>query len=271
VTEMTQEDDISPNDLDALHSAVRLLENQGFARLINNVTGKPTEKALELIPRRFKRQIDKHVNKAMISALNVAMFSLDKKTVKASKSWKSIVASGVTGGVSGLFGVAGFAVELPVMTAMILRSIADIAKENGEDLTLMSTKLACLEVLALGSPVEEKHMQSSYYLARDHFARFSGNAAEALSEAGINAIEAPAVNGFLGDIGAKFAIVVWERAAASAIPVVGVIGGSTGNVLFMKYFLELAEGHFIIRRLERKYRNEVVRKNYMKSFAALNR
>lgn len=271
MTGSRREGDLSQEDLSLLYEAVVLLENQGFARLLNNVTGKPTEKALQLIPRRFKRQIDKVINKTMISALNVALLSLDKKTGKTTTSWKPIIASSIAGGVSGLFGAAGFAVELPVTTTMILRSIADIANENGEDLTLITAKLACLEVLALGAPVEEKHMQSSYYLARDQFSQFSGNAADALSEAGINAIEAPAVNGFLGDVGAKFAIVVGERAATSSIPIVGIIGGSSGNALFMKYFLDLAKGHFYIRRLERKYNVELIRKKYMEKFAALNR
>lgn len=267
---VTQDDDMSLDDLELLHKAVLLLENQGFARLINNVAGKPTEKALQLVPRRFKRQIDKHVNRALIAALNVALVSLDKKADDTSNSWKPVIASSIAGGISGLFGVAGFAAELPVTTTMILRSIADIAKHNGEDLTSISAKLACVEVLALGTPVEEKHTQSSYFISRDHFVRFSGNAAEALSIAGVNAIQGPAVNGFLGEIGAKFAIVVWERAATSSIPVIGLVGGSAGNALFMKYFLDLASGHFIVRKLERKYQTSLVRMKYMEIFAALN-
>jgi hypothetical protein len=33
-------------------------------------------------------------------------------------------------------------------------------------------------------------------------------------------------------------------------------------VLFSQHFQSLAEGHFIVRRLERKYGSEVVRQDY---------
>jgi len=41
-------------------------------------------------------------------------------------------------------------VELPISTAMMLRSIADIAHSQGEDLEDMEARLSCLEVFALG-------------------------------------------------------------------------------------------------------------------------
>jgi hypothetical protein len=37
-------------DLAELQKAVGLLENQGFVRLLNNVAGKPTDKALKYAP-----------------------------------------------------------------------------------------------------------------------------------------------------------------------------------------------------------------------------
>ena len=74
----------------------------------------------------------------------------------------------------------------------------------------------------------------------------------------------------MGEIGAKFGVVVWRRAAASSVPVVGAFGGAAGNALFMRYFQDLATGHFIVRKLERAYDKEVVRTNYMNIFAALD-
>ncbi len=47
----------------------------------------------------------------------------------------STMAAGVTGGVSGFFGLAALPVELPVTTTLMLRAIADIARHNGEDLS----------------------------------------------------------------------------------------------------------------------------------------
>ncbi|MNL60800.1 hypothetical protein D3C87_1846440 [compost metagenome] len=40
------------------------------------------------------------------------------------------------------------------------------------------------------------------------------------------------------------------------------MGGSSINVLFMDHFQDMARGHFVIRRLERKYGAEEVRRHY---------
>ena len=42
----------------------------------------------------------------------------------------------------------------------------------------------------------------------------------------------------------------------------GGAGGATVNVLFMKHFQDMAGGHFTVRRLERQYGSEMVRRAY---------
>jgi hypothetical protein len=56
----------------------------------------------------------------------------------------------LSGAIGGAFGLTALAVELPLSTAIMLRSIADIARSEGEDLTMVESRLACLEVFALG-------------------------------------------------------------------------------------------------------------------------
>lgn len=262
--------ELTAQDFAELKKAVKLLENQGFTRLLNNVTGKPTEKALELVPRRLKNNLDKIVNSAVTKCLHLALNTLDKRTARPPRNHLSTLMSGVTGGLSGFFGAPGLAADLPVTTTLLLRSVADIARAQGEDLSCISSQLACIEVLALGAPVEEKHVESSYYLARDGFSEFSGNAAKALSDLGADTVRAPAVNGFLGEISARFAVTIWQRAAVSSVPLIGALGGAAGNALFMHYFQDLATGHFIVRRLERSYTKDIIRQNYMSLFASLD-
>ncbi|BDV40569.1 EcsC family protein [Methylocystis bryophila] len=269
MSSLASKKEISAEDLADLRKAVRLLENQGFTRLLNNVAGKPAGKALEFVPRRLKNKIDKIVSGALKQGLQLALASLDGKDAAPPKKITSTLISSLAGGLSGFFGLAGLAAELPVTLTVMLRSIAEIARSQGEDLSLLPARLACMEVLALGAPVEEKHDQSSYYLARDEFSRFSGNAAEALSGRGVDAARSPEVNGFLGQVGAKFGVVVWERAAASSVPIIGVAGGAAGNALFIRYFQDLATGHFIVRKLERAYGEAIVRARFMDIFASL--
>lgn len=75
-------------------------------------------------------------------------------------------------------------------------------------------------------------------------------------------IENGFINRFVSEVAARFGIVVSERVAASAVPVVGALGGAAVNVVFMNYFQELARGHFAVRRLERLYGAEVVQREY---------
>jgi hypothetical protein len=53
-----------------------------------------------------------------------------------------------------------------------------------------------------------------------------------------------------------------RRYAACCWPVVGALGGATINVLFIDHFQDMARGHFIVRRLERRYGQDEVEKKY---------
>jgi hypothetical protein len=57
----------------------------------------------------------------------------------------------LAGAAGGAFGISSLPVELPFSTTIMLRSIADIARAEGQDLTDPKTALACLEVFALGA------------------------------------------------------------------------------------------------------------------------
>jgi hypothetical protein len=67
---------------------------------------------------------------------------------------------------------------------------------------------------------------------------------------------------FVRAIAMRFGLVIQDKAAARMIPVAGAVSGAVLNLLFMKHFQDVARGHFIIRRLERKYGADVIRKIY---------
>jgi len=55
---------------------------------------------------------------------------------------------------------------------------------------------------------------------------------------------------------------VSEKVAAQFVPVVGGITGGAINYTFISHFQKMAEAHFTIRMLERKYGIEIVREKY---------
>ncbi len=171
--------------------------------------------------------------------------------------------SSVSGAVGGAFGLMALTVELPISTTIMLRSIADIARSEGEPLSEAETKLACLEVFALGGTKEEDDgVDTGYFAVRAALAGAMTEATKYLAQQGLASSGAPVLVRFLSKIASRYSIQVSEKAAAQAIPLVGAAGGATVNLLFMDHFQNMARGHFIVRRLERAYGKELVRDAY---------
>jgi hypothetical protein len=97
-----------------------------------------------------------------------------------------------------------------------------------------------------------------YFAARAVFGRLISGASAALAERGTASYSGPVIRAMIEAIAPRFGLVVSERVAASALPVLGALGGATLNMLFVRHFQRTAHGHFTIRRLERLYGSEVV-------------
>ena len=88
-------------------------------------------------------------------------------------------------------------------------------------------------------------------------------AVEYIAEKGLAEEGAPALVRFILQVAERFSIQVSEKAAAQAIPAIGAAGGAMINTLFIDHFQDMARGHFIVRRLERKYSYEVIKAAYI--------
>lgn len=247
---------------DALVRAVDVLENPNFAARIADYAGAPVNRVLGMLPRAANAGLAKAVEAAMLRCLKTAIRSLDDAGPRPPRTLLFSMAAGVTGGLSGFVGVAALPVELPLTTTIMLRAIADIARHNGEDLSKLEARLACLQVFALGSRAAGVRTDLGYFAARAMLSRMTGSAAALLVERGALELSGPMMNGFISELVSRFSIVVSDRIAASAVPVIGAVGGATINVIFMNHFQQVAKGHFTVRRLERRYGPDVVRRHY---------
>jgi hypothetical protein len=54
----------------------------------------------------------------------------------------------------------------------------------------------------------------------------------------------------------------FDELAVQAIPLIGALGGAAVNYAFVEHFQEMARGHFTVRRLERAYGKDIVRREY---------
>lgn len=245
---------LAKRDLDELARAKALLENPGLAARLSDVLGTPIEKGMRRLPANWQDKVQAATRTALQKALGVALKTMDAqpREAPANRLHKAMVAASGAGG--GAFGLAALAIELPVSTTLMLRSIADIARSKGEDLSSIESRLACLEVFALGgrSPGDDAS-ESGYFLVRAALAKAVSEAAEYVAERGLARESAPALVRLISVISARFGVVVSEKAAAIAVPVLGAAGGAAINVLFMDHFQKMAEGHFTVRKLERRH------------------
>jgi hypothetical protein len=255
---------LEPRDLADLRYARSLLENPGLAVRLASLLGAPIEKGFSLLPVNWSKSVHTAVHKALRVSLRVAATSLrsGKMGQRASLGFHRLFA-GVSGGIGGAFGLAALPVELPLSTTIMLRSIADVARSEGHDLRDLATRLACLEVFALGGRSQtDDAAENAYWAMRTVLAGAITEAATHLARHGLAQESAPALVRFISVVASRFGVVVSEQVAAKAVPVVGAATGSALNVLFTSHFQSMARGHFIVRRLERVYGPTIVREVY---------
>lgn len=145
----------------------------------------------------------------------------------------------------------------------MLRSIADIARSEGESLHDPETALACLEVLAHGGrSVSDDGAESGYFAVRAAMAQQLSAAAHYVAAHGFASKGAPVLVSLVSRVAARFSVNVGEKLAVQAVPLVGAVSGATLNTVFMRHFQAMARGHFIVRRLERRYGEDAVRRAY---------
>ncbi len=255
----------------ALARAVKELEFNGLASKIGNYAGQPAQKVFSRLPGPAARILNRAIEKAVLQSLDIAIRLLDPNDRKKPMPALTAAFTGLAGGLSGLAGFAGLPFELPVTTLLMLRSIAAIARHMGEDLSTVEARLACVAVFAFGGTKGEAEV--GYYASRALLGKLASDVSSLMLERGVAAAAAPAaasaaatpaLASFAGEVTTRFSATVWERAAASAAPLIGALGGASLNVIFTNHFNAIAWSHFTIRRLERIYGEEFVRAHYVR-------
>ena len=262
---MTESDvlEFSVSDLDDLKKAKTRLERPSLTAKIAGLVGRPLEAGFKLLPKNWNQKVAEATETALRKGLDFAIRTMGSREIGQAhdRLHKAVVAG--SGMAAGAVGPYSLFVELPFSTCVMLRSIADIARSEGHDVSLVQTKLECLEVLALGgkSP-DDDSVETGYWSVRGVLAKSISEAATHLTEKGLTEKGAPPLARLVAAIASRFGGVVTEKAVAVVIPVVGAISGGAINYLFMSHFQEMARGHFVVKRLEKKYGRALVEKTY---------
>jgi hypothetical protein len=256
------------NDRQDLSLAIGLLENPGLIAKISDLVGTPIEALFKALPKGAGESVANVTRTSLMKAVSIAVRTMDPGDRGRPRPKSHMALAGLAGGVGGAFGIAALPFELPVTTTIIMRSIADIARSEGEDLSDAASRFACLEVFAMGgSSPEDDAAESGYFAVRMALAQAVSEAAKYMAKRAVVEDSAPVIVRLLAQIAARFNTVVGEKILAQGVPVVGALGGATVNVLFIEHFQDMARGHFIVRRLERRYGEDEVRRRYAEILA----
>src|SRR5450755_2570260 len=223
------------SDTDALRDAVQLLEYASLAARLANMIGKPVELLGKALPAGASQAITTATTKSLEAALKVALLTIRGGPQESSQLLHRAlaVASGAAGGAFGFFSLP---LELPVSTIIILRSILDIARSDGEDLTDPEATLACVEVFGLGGrPDIDDSANSDYFVIRGILAKSVTEAARFIAERGIVEKGSPVLVRLITQVASRFGLVVTQKVAAQTIPVIGALGGAAVNYAFIDH------------------------------------
>ena len=253
-----------------LKRAIKLLENPSFGAKVADIVGTPIEKAVALLPDSVQKKITSATHKAILAALKSATKTLDHHDPESgaaapeSSNWWHMGTVAATGAAGGFFGAWSLVFEVPVATTIMMRSIADIARSESADLNDIEVQLECVNILAMGGrSSSDDASDTGYFVAREALARATAGAAAHIANQGLEKEGAPALVRLILAIAERYSIVITEKAAAQAVPIIGAAGGALINTVFMDHFQDMARGHFIVLRLEKALGVDIVKAKYI--------
>lgn len=253
---------IEDKDLADLKKAKALLEKDSFVISLANFFGYLGEKIGNRLSPGRREKVSAYNVMLIEKSYELTLNTMTEPDFPPESDGRHIFYVTVSGAVGGV-GILTLFAELPVTTILMLRAVADIAKDEGEDYHQFETKIAALEVFALGGNArDEQGGETGYYAVRAMLDKPMEESSKDIAKKGAAGIGAPFAVQFVAKVAAKYQTVVSARVAATAVPLLGAFAGAVINVIFLDLFQDKARGHFIVRRLERKYGDEEVKQLY---------
>jgi hypothetical protein len=252
---------------------------------MTSMVGRPLEKAAGKLPEKVQEITQSALRKALETAIRTLQptppETADRDLASASEAasrtgfWHKMTtaALGMAGGMAGL---AGAAVELPMTTGVMFRSIAAIAETFGEDMKDPLIQLECLSVFGYAAPAGDKGETSTYLASRLALSLATSEAAQFVKvnlerpvAQQVALTSAPVMIRLLATLSGRFSTVVTQKLVAQSVPLVGAVTGASLNLAFTDHFNKVARYHFGLRRLERQHGADAILALYRQEFDAL--
>lgn len=243
---------LNDQEIQDLNTALDKLEaGQGVLLRLADIMGgavgqviKLSERGLNFTPK-IQKKIEQVTNASIRHAFEISILGLnciqheDEYAAELTNVWRDRVMKAMvatSGAIGGFTGLVGMLPDISFTTLALMREIAHIAREEGEDLKDEDTKKACLEVFALrtfiNKGVEDK--QLGFFSAR---LMLRGRPMVLL----------------MTDVSYQYGLSLSQKLSMQMMPVVSALCGASLNIAFLNHYRSLARLHFVIRRLEREH------------------
>ena len=186
------------------------------------------------MPERLRAEVEAQVAQALRLGLGLAKAA--PQTSARQQRWL-IIASGAAGGSVGL---AGALADLPVALVIFLQAIREEAREAGLDPDRDGVALASLDILSSGRVLAVAEVLDPAYLS------------------GRLALAGPTLSGWIARTVPRLVPLVGPRLAASAVPLVGAVGGAVLNAAWLEHYRALARIRFRLMALAEHHGAEAV-------------
>lgn len=214
-------------ELAALSARYRAASGVGI-RLLNAIGGQAED-----LTRRLPAAVQAGLGVATEQALTLAMQGADRsrRVLGDQPVWVNTAALSAMGAAGGFGGLKGTLLELPATTALLLRAIQGVSGAYGFDPSAQTTRFDCVRVLAAAGPLaHDDGSDLGFYSLR---LTLTGSALQSLISA----------------VAPRLSVVMGQKLAAQAVPVLGAVAGASSNYVYARYYQQIAHVHFGLRRL----------------------
>ncbi|MCX7561183.1 EcsC family protein [Sulfitobacter sp. F26204] len=201
----------------------------GLGINVLNIIGGSADNLVERLPAPIRRNLEAATTAALKQAMKAAHSS--RFMVPDQASWLNQTVTTAMGAAGGAGGLPTALAELPVTTTLLLRVIQGVAAEHGFDTASENVQFDCVQVFAAAGP-----------LAGDDGADLGFLSARI-------ALSGKAMQAVIAKIAPKLAIVLGQKLAAQAVPVLGAVAGAATNYAYTSYYEDVAHVHFGLRKL----------------------
>lgn len=201
----------------------------GVGMTVLNLVGGSAENLLDQLPDPVRQGLEAATVKALGQAMKAAHSS--RSFVPDQKSWLNQAVSAAMGAAGGAGGLPTALAELPVTTTLLLRVIQGVAVEHGFDPEAENVQFDCVNVFAAAGPLSHDDGADLGFMAAR--LTLSGKAMQAV----------------IAKIAPKLAVVLGQKLATQAVPVLGAVAGAATNYAYTSYYQEMAHVHFSLRKL----------------------